>query len=200
MMDIKSGSMTQDLVLLGILADGPLHGYEIRKAIEDKLTPVVGLQPRSVYYALKKLKRKEFVDSKPARAGKRPRKFVYKLTRKGRKELRRLLIANVEQLQRPYMNIDLSLFFMNYADHSACENALKKRLKALFEVAAVDFGSVLEECGLAEEECLMQIAEHNRAMLKAEIAFTRKLLAEVRRAEREEKKAARRKVRGRRRS
>jgi hypothetical protein len=96
------------------------------------------------------------------------------------------------------MNIDLSLFFMNHADHSACEIALKKRLKALFDVAAVDFGSLLEECGLAEEECLMQIAEHNRAVLKAEISFTRKLLADVRRAEREEKKAARRRVRGKR--
>jgi len=147
---------------------------------------------------LRKLKGKGFVSSRLARKGKRPRKYVYRLTRKGRKELRRLLIANVEQLQRPYMNIDLSLFFMNHADHSACESALKKRLKALFDVAAVDFGSLLKECGLAEEECLMQIAEHNSAVLKAEIAFTRKLLADIRRAEQEKKKAARRRVRGKR--
>jgi len=44
-MDHKSGTMTQELVLLGILAENPLPGYGIRKAIEDKLTPVVGRQP-----------------------------------------------------------------------------------------------------------------------------------------------------------
>jgi DNA-binding PadR family transcriptional regulator len=199
-MNQEGSAMTQDLVLLGILAGGPLHGYEVRKAIEDKVTPVVGLQPRSVYYALRKLKERDLVSSKPERAGKRPRKFVYRLTRKGRRELRKLLIANMKRLQRPYMNIDLSLFFMDYADRSACEDALKKRMGALLQVAATDFGSVLEKCGLADDECLMKIAEHNSAMLKAEIAFTRGLLADVRRAEREEKKAARRRTRGRRRS
>ncbi len=190
--DQKGCTMTQDLVLLGILADGPLHGYEVHKAIEGKVTPVVGLQPRSVYYALKKLEERGLVSSKPARAGKRPRKFVYRLTAKGRKELGKLLIKNVKQLQRPYMNIDLSLFFMNHVDHSACEGALKSRLEALHRLETVDFETVLERCGLAEEECLMKIAEHNATMLKAELAFTRKLLEYVRRAE---KKAARRLIR-----
>lgn len=196
--DQKRSTMTQDLVLLGILAGGPLHGYEVCKAIEDKLTPVVGLQPRSVYYSLKKLEKEEFVSSRSARTGRRPRKFVYRLTAKGRKELQRLLIANVELLQRPYMNVDLSLFFMQHVDHGACEDALKNRLRALLEVAGTDFGSILDRCGLAREECMMKIAEHNSSMLKAEIAFTRRLLAEVRRDKRKKKKAARRKVRGKR--
>jgi DNA-binding PadR family transcriptional regulator len=187
--------MTQELVLLGILAGGPLHGYEVCKAIEEKLTPVVGLQPRSVYYSLKKLEKEGFVSSRPARTGRRPRKLVYRLRARGRRELKRLLIANVELLQRPYMNVDLSLFFMQHVDHSACEDALKKRLKALLKVAGTDFGSILDKCGLAREECMMKIAEHNSAMLKAEIAFTRRLLAEVRREQREKKKTARRRVR-----
>lgn len=190
-MNQRGSAMTQDLVLLGTLAGGPMHGYEIRKAIEEKLMPVVGLQPRSVYYALRRLEKREFVSSRTARAGRRPKKFVFRLTRKGHKELRRLLVANVERLQRPYMNIDLSLFFMSHADHSACESALKHRLAALREVAASDFESLLEECGLAREECLLKIAEHNRTMLKAEMAFTKKLLSDLKRAELEKEKAAR---------
>jgi DNA-binding PadR family transcriptional regulator len=197
-MDQKASTMTQDLVLLGILAGGPVHGYEIRRAIDEKLTPVVGLQPRSVYYALRGLKKRKLVSSRTTRTGKRPKKFVYKLTRKGHKELRKLLVANVEQLQRPYRNLDLSLFFMSHADHSACESALKSRLAALREVAAVDFGTLLERCGLPREECLMKIAEHNSTMLQAEMAFTRKLLLDLKRAELKEKKAARRRARGKR--
>ncbi len=173
-------NITQDIVLLGLLAEGPMHGYEVRKAIEERLGPLMGIRPRSIYYSLDKLEKRELLQSESAREGKRPRKFIYSLTEKGRRELEKLLIQNILVLHRPYFDIDLSLYFFEHADRNAFEEALRERLASLQSLASRDDVSVIVGWERKNEEAIRKIAAHTRRHLNEEIKFTKKLLRELR--------------------
>jgi transcriptional regulator len=75
-----------DLVLLGVLADGPGHGYAVINALRDRSDGVIDLQEGSVYPALHRLEDLGLLASEwQPMAGRRRR--VYRLTPKGAKAL-----------------------------------------------------------------------------------------------------------------
>ena len=47
----------RDLLILAVLADGPRHGYGIIKAVEDRSTEGVLLDPANLYRALRRMRR-----------------------------------------------------------------------------------------------------------------------------------------------
>ena len=84
---------TIELAVLGLLHEGPLHGYELRK----RLNLILGwgrlLSYGSLYPALKKMLRERLiteVDSVPAPVTGRPR-IVYRVTEAGATEFHRLM-------------------------------------------------------------------------------------------------------------
>ena len=76
-----------DALVLGVLRDGPLHGYAIAKAIESKGQGVLKMGENQLYPTLHKLERDVFVVAEwQAQENKPPRK-VYSLTPAGVAEL-----------------------------------------------------------------------------------------------------------------
>ena len=45
----------QNLIILGILKDGPRHGYEIKKLIKEELGIFTSSENKSIYYPLQVL-------------------------------------------------------------------------------------------------------------------------------------------------
>ena len=72
-----------ELLFLGLLKDGPKHGYEIKRQIEEDMFPFVGLKIKSIYYPLKKMEKLGLIKKDIGREGKFPEKYVYSLTTKG---------------------------------------------------------------------------------------------------------------------
>jgi DNA-binding PadR family transcriptional regulator len=74
--------------VLALLADEPAHGYEIKRALEERFGTVIApLNAGQVYMTLQRLQRDELVaDDAVAQAG-RPDKRVYRLTAAGRRAL-----------------------------------------------------------------------------------------------------------------
>jgi len=52
----------RDFLILLVLAEEPLHGYGILKAIEARVGDDVSLDPANLYRSLKRLRRDEIVD------------------------------------------------------------------------------------------------------------------------------------------
>jgi transcriptional regulator len=77
-----------DLVLLGVLAEAPGHGYAIISALRERSAGVLDLPEGSVYPALHRLEEFGWVESDWRPVGGRRRR-VYRLTSKGRKALMR---------------------------------------------------------------------------------------------------------------
>lgn len=83
--DLPQGTL--DLLILKVVALGPLHGYAIAQRLQQVSRDVVQVQQGSLYPALHRLENRGFLaaDWKNTETG-REAKF-YRLTRKGRAQL-----------------------------------------------------------------------------------------------------------------
>ncbi len=85
----KRPDTTPDLVVLALLCERPMHGYEVNRVLEERdVRDWAGISRPQVYYSLKKLEDAEalrLVDSPTQGAG--PPREVYEITQKGRRIL-----------------------------------------------------------------------------------------------------------------
>ncbi len=79
--------MSIRFAILGLLADRPLHGYELKAAYEEELAPSTQLNYGQVYSTLERLGRDGLVAHEVVSQAERPDKKVYALTEEGRKQL-----------------------------------------------------------------------------------------------------------------
>lgn len=73
--------------ILGLLAERPLHGYDLKLSFEQQLTSDGGLNFGQVYTTLDRLRRDGLVAGDVVPQAERPDKKVYALTDAGRREL-----------------------------------------------------------------------------------------------------------------
>ena len=111
----------QEMLFLGLLMDGPKHGYEIKRKIADELYPLIGLKIKSVYYPLQRMEALGLIAKDVGREGKFPEKFIYRITSKGRKRFEQLINQSFIAIERPFFNIDLSLYFLPNSKLSVSE-------------------------------------------------------------------------------
>ncbi len=83
--------MSIKYAILGLLADRPLHGYELKAAYEAELVPATQLNYGQVYTTLERLARDGLVAHEVVSQTERPDKKVYALTGEGRRELQEWL-------------------------------------------------------------------------------------------------------------
>jgi DNA-binding PadR family transcriptional regulator len=79
--------MSTSQVLLGILAQGPAHGYDIKHAHDRRFPGAKPLAFGQVYATLSRLERDGFVDVVEVTAGGGPERTVYAITAAGRQHL-----------------------------------------------------------------------------------------------------------------
>ena len=120
-----------ELLFLGLLKDGPKHGYEIKRLIEEDLLPLVGLKIKSIYYPLKQMEKLGLIKKDVGREGKWPEKYNYSLTAKGEKIFDHLITESFLSIERPYFNIDLSLYFLQYVDKKIAKRQMRGRVMYL---------------------------------------------------------------------
>lgn len=81
----------RDLLILAVLAESPLHGYGIIKAVEARSESGVFLDPANLYRALRRMRRDAWIEEVAAEG---ERKTTFALTRDGKAvlnaEIRRL--------------------------------------------------------------------------------------------------------------
>lgn len=75
-----------DFLLLAIVADGPAHGYAIIEQLKERSDAIFDLPEGTVYPALHRLERADFIASRWDRSSGRKRR-VYRITAAGRRAL-----------------------------------------------------------------------------------------------------------------
>jgi len=88
--------MTVRLGLLGLLRDGPAHGYQLKRRYDDLLDPDRPVQPAQIYSTLTRLQRDGFVSVVEGEHDGSPVKRTYHVTDSGVQELDRWLAEPVE--------------------------------------------------------------------------------------------------------
>jgi DNA-binding PadR family transcriptional regulator len=83
----------RDLLILSVLAERPLHGYGIIKAVEDRSRAGVLLDPANLYRVLRRMRSLHWIEDAPDAE---PRRRTYGITGVGRE----ILAAEVGRLER----------------------------------------------------------------------------------------------------
>lgn len=173
--------MTTRLVILGLLRERPLYGYELKHIIEEHMGDWTNIAFGSIYYALGKLSKEGFVEQVGVeQVGARPSRTVYEITEIGREEFLRLLREVWVTSERQYFSIDVGLAFMSALPVEEIAGYLTQRV-ALLEGTLQHIREHQQE-QLASADVPAQaraVFEHSRLHLEAELAWTRDVLQQV---------------------
>ncbi|MEA2062664.1 MAG: PadR family transcriptional regulator [Gemmatimonadota bacterium] len=124
--------MVSKTLILGALAGGQMHGYEIRKQIIGKLGSRGTINFGSIYYGLKKYVSSGWVDHIRDEPGKgSPERSIYRITASGRRELKKQLEANLGDTDEPLGPLEAALTFMDRVDRGRAEEILTSRYRKL---------------------------------------------------------------------
>jgi DNA-binding PadR family transcriptional regulator len=124
---------TIELAVLGLLHEGPMHGYELRKRLNLMLGWSRVLSYGSLYPALKKMVRTGLIVQTPETAGtsRRPR-IVYEVTEAGHEEFQRLM-SEVGPTAWEDGNFDIRFAFFGRTDMEIRLRVLEGRRSRLQE-------------------------------------------------------------------
>ncbi len=103
-----------DLLLLGLLMDKPMHGYEINQLIRSaEMDAWLNVSMPSIYYSLNKLREKDLIAETRRRGEGSPTKSVYHLTDEGRARFFAAMEESLASDEKMYFEYDLGVFLMN---------------------------------------------------------------------------------------
>ena len=173
--------MSVRMVILGLLREKPLYGYEIKQLIEEHMSDWTSIAFGSIYFALDKLSQEGFVDKVAVeKEGRRPSRSVYQINQAGRDEFLRLLRESWGQVEQQYFTLDLCLFFMHALPQEEVITYLHARQEALQGVLQHIQDHRDEEMTLPEIPPIARaIFEHSIAHTRAELDWITQLCADI---------------------
>ena len=173
--------MTVRMVILGLLRERPLYGYEIKQIIEEHMSDWTSIAFGSIYFALDKLAEEKFVEKvEVEQEGKRPSRSVYQITQLGREEFLRLLRDSWQQFERQYFSLDICLFFLDSLPIEEVKKYLQIRKSTLQAALGQIEGHRTEQLALPEITPLAAaIFNHTLVHTQAELDWVTDLLQKL---------------------
>jgi len=173
--------MSTRLVILGLLRERPLYGYEIKQIIEEHMGDWTSIAFGSIYFALDKLAEETYVEKIGVeQPGNRPSRSVFQITNAGRDEFKRLLHETWAEVERAYFSIDVGIFFMDALSPHEVQGYLRKRIAMLEGVLRHLDEHQKEEMQNPEvPRRATMIFSHTLLHTRAELEWTRNLLEGV---------------------
>ena len=173
--------MAVRLVILGLLRERPLYGYEIKQIIEENMSDWTSIAFGSIYFALDKLAEEKFVEKVEVEpAGRRPSRSVYQITSSGRQEFLRLLREGWQQFEREYFPLDVCLFFLDSLPQGEVIAYLQSRKSALQDALGYVNGHRAEQLAHSEVPPLAaEIFDHTIFHTQAELDWVSGLLQKL---------------------
>jgi len=122
--------MSTRLVLLGLLQNKPLYGYELKQIIEEHMGDWTNIAFGSIYFALGKLSEEGFVKKiSEQKVGNRPSRSIYQITDKGKNEFLSLLREIWQKFERKYYPLDIALAFSKALPVDEIKGYINKRIE-----------------------------------------------------------------------
>ncbi|HON15725.1 MAG TPA: PadR family transcriptional regulator [Spirochaetota bacterium] len=144
--------MKIEITILGLLMEGNLYGYEIKKKIVERLEDYVDIKFGSIYYAIKKSVDNGWVKRVGTeKESGNPERYVYEILPAGKKHYKRLLKQYFDT-NFIHFDIDIVLMFLDYLSEEQKEQFYEERItlvkekidqikKKIEETSAEDFST-----------------------------------------------------------
>jgi DNA-binding PadR family transcriptional regulator len=154
------------LLVLWLLSEHPMHGYQIKKALsDDGMAFWFALEDASIYSVLRTLAKNGYAEELPTEQhGNRPPRTRYRITRSGRRFYRHLLADALANPTMPTAPIDVALAARGDLDSNAVSEALATRSKSLHVLEAQ-----IESARSAAPAAA--IVDRNLALVRAELSW-----------------------------
>ena len=141
-----------ELVILGLLMEGPRHGYDLKQLIEKRaMGKYINLATSSMYKTLNRLEAAGDIKARSEKVGSRPERQVYQVTPQGEEKLKELIQKALYTTEPYYDPLNAALTFAQYIPRDAVITALQKR-KQTSEQAAYYMQEILERLQAATKQ------------------------------------------------
>lgn len=119
--------MRIELTILGLLLEGNLYGYEIKKKIVERLEGFLDIKFGSIYYAIKKAVKNGWVKKiGTEKEGGNPERYIYQILPAGKKYYKKLLKQYFEN-NLIHFDIDIVLMFLSSLSDEQMEQFIEER-------------------------------------------------------------------------
>jgi len=177
--------MSTRLVILGLLREKPLYGYEIKQIIEEHMSDWTSIAFGSIYFALDKLVQEDLIKKiATEKPGNRPSRSVYQISKSGEQEFLRLLHNTWSNQERNYFSLDIGLFFMSALPLEEIKGYLRNRIANLQRIMKyLDVHKTEQIKDKHIPPVANAIFAHTLAHIEAEFSWAQDLLLKVEQGE-----------------
>ncbi|MBZ0278832.1 MAG: PadR family transcriptional regulator [Anaerolineae bacterium] len=123
--------MERELLLLGLLRQNEMHGYELHEFINRDLSSCTDLKKPTAYYLLEKMAASGWITQTEVQEGSRPPRRVYQLTVEGETAFQRLLRENLGIYHQARFAGDAGLAFLDALPPAEARALLLRRRELL---------------------------------------------------------------------
>ena len=121
-----------ELVVLGLLNQKPMHGYQLHQEIEKtKMEIWAEVNLSSIYNTLNRLEQSEMVKARKERPGRMPERSVYRITKSGKDKLAGLLEQVLSDNRIRPADLMLGIFFINGLPKRKALDCLKSKVEVM---------------------------------------------------------------------
>lgn len=161
--------MIQKVIILGLLKRNVSSGYDIKKFMDKELGVFSNLETESIYYHLKKMEQERLIKKKVSKGQTNLKKYFYSITPKGNREFINLCNQALRSQKRPFIEIDIPLYFLPYLERKEVVARLRVR-KRFLDKARQWLGDKLQgnETFPVHQKLLLK---HHLNLLQAEESF-----------------------------
>jgi DNA-binding PadR family transcriptional regulator len=173
--------MSTRLVILGLLKERPLYGYELKGIIERYMGDWTSIAFGSIYFALNKLTKEGLVrEIAVQKEGSRPSRRVYEVTEAGKDAFTRLLRDVWSKDERTFSSFDVGLFFLRELPKKERIAYLQNRIESARRSLTYLDGHETEMLAKPMVPPLASaIFSHSRYHAQAELSWLEELLREM---------------------
>jgi DNA-binding PadR family transcriptional regulator len=168
--------MDHTLLILGLLKLEEMHGYQLGDLIDKRLKYLTDLKKPTLYHLLAKLESAGQVTKSVSRAGNRPERYTYRLTKTGAARFQELLRQNLQDAHAAYFNDDIGLLFLSEIPAAAARGYLEqKRARVDAHIAEIAAATARHDAGSPAYFTL----RHHELHLETERAWLAELIAQM---------------------
>ncbi len=169
--------MHKILLLLGMLLDRPLYGYQMHQIVRAHGELYADLKKANLYYLLEHLAKDGYleVQAEPGTRGARGERLIYTLTESGRVRFHELLRETLVSYELVHTGIETAIVFLSYLSQDEGLALLQKRRQAIQqrrEQVVADVGQLNEHMPL-----VIIAGDHLVSLIDAELAWIDRSLA-----------------------
>ena len=128
--------MERELLLLGLLREQGMHGYQLLEFVDTQMSQCVDLKKPTAYFLLDKMAAAGWLSLEQGQEGNRPPRHVYRITPEGEATFQRLLRENLGSYLPVRFGSDIGLAFADALPPDEAVALLKQRRAMLAEQLA----------------------------------------------------------------